>query len=108
MEKRSNTRYRLVASVVFRWEKTDGGFLQGEGVTRDISVNGAFIHAPSGPPVDVPVKLEVLLPRPQSAGRSVTIVSEAQVIRVECPREPHAREGFAVISAGFAIPGFTH
>jgi hypothetical protein len=43
MDLRKNLRYRLGASVVFRWEGSPGNRLRGEGLTRDVSLAGAFV-----------------------------------------------------------------
>jgi len=49
MEMRREMRYRLDASALFSWESAQHTRLQGEGVTRDISVFGAFIVTPCAP-----------------------------------------------------------
>jgi hypothetical protein len=69
-------------------------------------VKGAFILAPNGPPTNVVVTLDIFLPRLQSAGRAVTMVTQAYVIRVVHPIGTEMGGGFAVISEGFAIPEF--
>ena len=50
MEMRREMRYRLDAQALFSWESAQHTRLQGEGVTRDISVFGAFIVTPTCPP----------------------------------------------------------
>ena len=62
MEMRKEMRYRMDAPVLFSWESGRHGRLQGEGITRDISIFGAFIVTPACPPVNVPIQVEVVLP----------------------------------------------
>ncbi len=62
MEMRKNIRYRLDAPAVFSWEGARRRRFQGEGVTRDISIQGAFIMSATMPPPDCPVQVDLLLP----------------------------------------------
>ena len=62
MEMRKEIRYRLDAPAVFSWEGMRHKRYQGEGVTRDISVQGAFILTATMPPPDCPVQVDLLLP----------------------------------------------
>jgi PilZ domain len=100
MELRNRVRYRLSADAVFTWEGPQHRLL-GEGVTRDVSVAGAFIFTRTCPPVGVTVELEIFLsPATGKSGRKVQIKTEARVIRVE-----HANnaEGFAAVSQDFTL-----
>jgi hypothetical protein len=94
-------RYRLSADAVFAWEGPQRGRLLGEGVTRDISLAGAFIFTRTCPPVGARLDLDIFLsPAPGSAGRTVRIKTEAKVIRVE---HSGAAEGFAAVSHDFTL-----
>jgi len=75
--------------------------LLGEGVTRDISVAGAFIFTRTCPPVGATVDLEIFLSRSSdNRGRNVQIKTQAQVIRVE---HSDNAEGFAAVSHDFNL-----
>jgi hypothetical protein len=75
--------------------------LLGEGVTRDISLAGAFIFTRTCPPVGAALELDIFLsPAPGSGGRTVRIKTEATVIRVE---HSAVAEGFAVVSQDFTL-----
>jgi hypothetical protein len=101
MELRNRVRYRLSADAVFAWEGAQRGRLQGEGLTRDISLAGAFIFTLTCPPVGATVQLDVFLSPTTSAGRkTVRIKTEATVIRVE---HSAALEGFAAVSQDFTL-----
>lgn len=104
MELRSALRYQLAAPVVFKWESATGGVLQGDGVTRDISVSGAFILTASPPPPGITLSVEIFLGHYQSSGHSMRMITEGRVVRVEHPVLGESRHGFAVAGEGFAIP----
>jgi len=101
MEQRNRVRYRLSTDAVFAWEGPQSGRLRGEGVTRDVSVAGAFIFTRTCPPVGAQIELEIFLSHPSNRpGRTVQIKTEAKVIRVE---HSETAEGFAVVSQDFTL-----
>jgi len=101
MELRNRVRYRLSAAAVFSWEGPQRNRLSAEGVTRDISVAGAFIFTRTCPPVGAVLVLEIFLaPVHRSGIRTVQIKTEAKVIRVE---HSAAAEGFAAVSQDFTL-----
>ena len=102
MELRNRVRYRLSADAVFAWEGAARDRLLGEGITRDISITGAFVFTATSPPVGTTVHLDVFLsshPRRGPAKR-VRIETEAEVIRVE---HSAVAEGFAAVSRDFKL-----
>src|SRR5271169_682171 len=101
MELRNRVRYRLTANAVFAWEGAQHNRLQGEGVTRDISLTGAFILTSTCPAVGTTVQLDVYLSRtPSDASRTMRIRTDATVIRVDhCDSD----EGFAAVSQDFIL-----
>ena len=72
LQLRSSLRYKLRLPVIFHWndgsERTEGGF------TVDIALDGALISSSTCPPVGTDVRIEVLVPSPDSA----------EEIRIEC------------------------
>jgi PilZ domain len=101
MELRNRVRFRLFADAVFNWEGPERKRLFGEGITRDLSVSGAFIFTRSCPPVGAMLELEIFLsPVPGTRGRNVQIKTEARVIRVE---HSASAEGFAAVSQDFTL-----
>lgn len=103
MELRNALRYRLAASAVFRWESPGGGLVQGQGITRDISVKGAFILTANCPPAGIVLSVEIFLPQLRNGGHLMRMVSEVQVVRVEHPVLGESQDGFAVVGDDFAI-----
>ena len=100
-ELRNRVRYRLSANALFAWEGPQRSRLQAEGVTRDISVAGAFVFTRTCPPVGARLELDIFLsPAPGSGGRTVRIKTEAKVIRVE---HSFGAEGFAAVSQDFTL-----
>jgi hypothetical protein len=98
MEMRKDIRYRLDAPAVFSWEGARHRRFQGEGVTRDISVQGAFILTATTPPPDCPVQVDLLLPSVTGVVTSMRITGKARVIRLEHPPKETWIRGFAVVT----------
>src|SRR6266566_4797240 len=102
MEMRREMRYRLDASALFSWESAQHTRLQGEGVTRDISVFGAFIVTPTCPPIDVPIQVEVVLPSLTGRRPVIRVSGAARVLRVDHSSRGQGENGFAVVSKDFS------
>jgi hypothetical protein len=75
----------------------------GQGITRDISVKGAFILTSDCPPPGIPLRVEVRLPQFEN-GHSLKMVCQGRVIRVEHPLKGERQDGFAIVGEEFAIP----
>jgi hypothetical protein len=98
MEMRNELRYRLDAPAVFSWEGAHHRRFQGEGITRDVSVQGAFILTATIPPPECPIQVDLLLPTVTGLNAEMRITGRARVIRVEqSPSESWIR-GFAVVT----------
>jgi len=102
MEMRKEIRYRLDAPALFSWESSQHERLHGEGITRDISVFGAFIVSPTCPPVDVPIQVEVVLPSLTGPKPVIRVSGEARVLRVDHNSKGEGENGFAVMSQDFS------
>jgi hypothetical protein len=102
MEMRKEIRYRLDAPALFPWESSQHERLRGEGITRDISVFGAFIVTPTCPPVDVPIQMEVVLPSLTGPKPVIRVCGEARVLRVDHSSKGGGENGFAVVSEDFS------
>ncbi len=84
MERRKAVRFVLLANVIYGWKDASGQHRESIGLTRDISLLGAFILAPSHPPVDTPVHLEIELELPPlqpSVSQRHTLKGKGRVIR---------------------------
>ncbi len=103
VERRKRVRYRLDLPAIFSWESSQRSRLQGEGITRDIGLEGVFIFTATCPPVETTIQLEVLLPPLTGAKATIRIKGEARVLRVEPRREKGVTSGFAVLSDGFNL-----
>jgi hypothetical protein len=103
MEARASVRYRFGTTAVFSWEDKAGGRLKGGGVTRDISVGGAYILSPTCPPTEIVILLEIFFTFSGNTRRPLRIATEGRVLRVEHPTDSRARGGFAVAGKGFEI-----
>lgn len=98
MEMRKEIRYRLDAPAVFSWEGAQHRRFQGEGITRDISLQGAFILTATMPPPDCPVQIDLLLPSLTGMKSMMRITGRARVVRVEHPSGDAWIHGFAVVT----------
>lgn len=98
MEMRRDIRYRLDAPAVFSWTGGRHGRLHGEGITRDISVQGAFILSATLPPPDSPIQVDLLLPSLAGMSAVMRITGKARVTRVERSGDNGWVHGFAVVT----------
>jgi hypothetical protein len=98
MEMRKEIRYRLDAPAVFSWAGARHRRFQGEGITRDISVQGAFILTATMPPPDCPVQVDLLLPSLTGMKDIMRISGKARVIRVVHLASDTWVHGFAVVT----------
>ena len=94
------------ASVIFRWDGPDSGQYQGEGVTRDMSVAGAFVLTATCPPPKAAVQVEVLLPITDGALRA-SMKADMKVLRVEHDITGSKRSGFSAVGKGFSLRTFS-
>jgi hypothetical protein len=98
MDMRREIRYRLDAPAVFSWEGMSRRRFQGEGVTRDVSVQGAFILTTTIPPPDIPIQVDLLLPSLTGMSSMMRITGRARVIRIEQRPSNAWIRGFAVVT----------
>ena len=94
---RKELRYRLEAPAIFTWENFQGKSLQGEGLTRDVSLVGAFILTSTCPPNMSFIRVEVALPSLTGINADIRILGRARVVRIEHPSGGHGENGFAVV-----------
>jgi hypothetical protein len=97
MDLRKEIRYRLEAPAIFTWENFQNKRLHGEGLTRDISLLGAFILTPTCPPNRAIVRVEVALPSLTGIHPEIRILGKARVVRIDHPRSGNGENGFAVV-----------
>lgn len=97
-EMRKEIRYRLGTLAVFSWEGANRHRFKGEGITRDISVQGAYILTATSPPADCFVRLDLMLPPLAGPKTAMRITGEARVIRVEHRSGNDGTNGFAVVT----------
>jgi hypothetical protein len=95
---RKTLRFLLQTAVTFWWTNGSGEARHGEGRSRDVSEHGAFIFAPSCPPVGASVVLNIDLEGiPDEIGR-LPVEVEGRVLRAEqCPAER------GMLTGGFAV-----
>jgi hypothetical protein len=94
-ERRSHVRFPLKATAQFSWENPGAGTFWGEGITRDVSGNGAFIFSSTCPPVGAIVRVEILLPR-AARGTTFRITATMRLRRLDCAVSSPSDFGFSV------------
>lgn len=99
IELRKNHRYRFCAPVFFYWATPNEPVRSGEGVTRDVDTNGAYINVRELPPVGALVQLEIMLPSLSGGGTGAHLSGEGVVLRVE----PHNGNAPGALANGFAV-----
>ncbi len=104
-EHRETVRYPVGARALFSWEGPERNRLRGEGLTRDVSLAGAFIFSLTCPPVGATLEVDLFLPPVHGSVPTAGLRGEARVIRVERAATREERGGFAVASDDFwALP----
>lgn len=76
-----------------------------EGITRDISVKGAFVYSVLSPPEHAPIRMEVDLPPLREGATPLRIHVRGQVVRIERDVRDPVHSGFAVTSESTILSG---
>ena len=98
IEQRKNYRYCLSAPVFYCWATPNGPAQSGEGMTRDIDTNGAYINSSEPAPVGALVQMDIMLPN-RSGSPGVHLTGEGVVLRVE----PVNTRTTGTSESGFAV-----
>jgi hypothetical protein len=98
MEMRKEIRYRLDAPAVFSWEGASHTRFRGEGITRDVSIQGAFILTATMPPPNCKIQLDLLLPSLAGMKTMTRVTGKARVLRLERRSTDIWIHGFAVVT----------
>ena len=79
-DRRVHVRYKLKLPVIFYWndgaEHTEGGF------TCDVSLDGALIFSSKLPPMGSDIRIEVLIPAPDTSQTELRVECVGKVTRV--------------------------
>jgi hypothetical protein len=96
----------MSTAVVFHWKGPDNQRFQGEGATRDMSVEGVFVLTPTCPPRNALVHLEVILPLSDGASMA-QMKAVMTVLRVDHDLTGNNRSGFSAVGKGFLLSTFS-
>lgn len=105
-ERRSAKRYRMNTAVIFHWRGPDNKRFQGEGTTRDLSVEGIFVLTATCPPANAQVHMEVILPLSDGVSKA-QMKADMTVLRVDHDIEGCKRSGFSAVGKGFLLSTFS-
>ena len=103
VQPRKHNRYRVGVPVIFSWHDGKEARREAVGLTRDISLGGAFVFTASPPPLEVNVHFKAFLPQTPDSIRSVWIHGQGLVIRVEPVHKGETTGGFAVVGKRFVL-----
>jgi hypothetical protein len=92
----------MSAAVIFRWNGPDNRRFQGEGATRDISVEGIFVVTATCPPANAEIQLEVILPLSDGVSKA-QMRANMMVLRVDHDLASGTRSGFSALGNGFSV-----
>jgi hypothetical protein len=96
----------MSTSVIFHWMGPENQRLQGEGATRDVSVEGVFVLTKTCPPENALVQMEVILPLSDGASKA-QMKADMRVVRVDRDVTGNSRSGFSAVGKGFSLKTFT-
>ncbi len=105
-ERRRTKRYRMTTAAIFHWNGPDDQQFQGEGATRDMSVEGVFVLTATCPPAKASVQMEVILPLSDGAS-TAQMKAEMTVLRVDHDIAGNNRSGFSAVGKGFLLSTFS-
>jgi hypothetical protein len=88
--------------MIFAWYDADEAWKQAVGLTRDISIGGAFVFAVSPPPLETNVEFKCLLPPVRGAVYPLQLHGHGQVVRVN-GHESETDRGFALAGKSFVL-----
>lgn len=91
VEQRQHNRYRVAAHVSFTWESADRSIHQGEGITRDCGLTGAFVVTSEKLQIGSVLQMNFALPPLLAAGRGARLKTRGRVVRTDS-------DGFAVVA----------
>jgi hypothetical protein len=80
---RKGQRFIIATKVWFNWQTKDGRWLEGDGITRDISGDGLFVLTDTLPTVGAPIIVVVEMPALKMLPRPVTFRGSGKIVRIE-------------------------
>ena len=87
VESREALRFQLAVPVFFRWRTGDSFQCEADGLSRDVSSNGIFVHCNSEcPPLHT--KVEFVLTIHESGDSKLKIAAYGEVVRVSGAGQP--------------------
>jgi hypothetical protein len=101
-EQRKHVRYPLRLPVFFSWKKRGSAVVACEGITRDISLRGAYVLSAICLPVETVIEMEILLPR-SLRKPNLLIVGKVRIQRVERASRKKLGTRFSAVASGFAV-----
>ena len=73
----------IATKVWFNWQNEDGCWLEGEGITKDISGNGLFVLTDALPIAGAPIVVMVAMPALKALPRPIAFRGSGKIVRIE-------------------------
>ncbi len=96
----------MSTAAIFNWKGPGDQRFQGEGATRDMSVEGVFVFTAACPPANALVHMEVILPLSDGAS-TAQLKADMTVLRVDTDILGDKRSGFSAAGKGFLLSTFS-
>jgi hypothetical protein len=103
LERRRLTRYILRLPVHFEYLGRDGVRDEGNGFTREISLQGVYVYTESLPPADAEIDLDIYFTSLLETNKNVKFMAKAKVIRLEPSAVDERTGGFASVTGYFTL-----
>jgi hypothetical protein len=102
-ERRKRNRYRLGVPVIFSWQDARQAQHVGVGVTREITIIGAFVLTATPPPLKAKIKLKLFFPPVTGVAVPMRLHGGGKVVSREAVKHNDLRRGFAVVGKPFVL-----
>lgn len=89
--------------MVFSWQDAKEGLRQAVGLTRDISLTGAFVLTTNPPPLGANIQLKGFLPPVRGTAQALRIYGQGLVTHVKPGRDNETKGGFEVEGKPFVL-----
>lgn len=96
----------MSAAAIFHWKGPDNQRFQGEGATRDMSVEGVFVLTATCPPANSLVHMEVILLLSDGVSKA-QMKADMTVLRVDHDLAGNKQSGFSAVGNGFLLSTFS-
>ena len=103
LERREQNRYRVRATVDFKWFDKDQSLRRDRGLLRDISSKGMFIYSVAQPALGSDLQVEWFFSSSAENNKRLRMRAKASVVRVEAVAQDDSKSGFAIVHMSYTL-----